>query len=78
MADRSILQGKRTGDERTRHFRHSRNPIERSCDLATFSLDDLGIIRDCGSACEQIFGYGIEATSMQLIRFGRGGVDVSI
>lgn len=33
----------------------------RSNDLAKFTLDDLGIIRECSSACEQIFGYMKEA-----------------
>lgn len=29
----------------------------RSIDLATFTLDDLGMIRDCSRACEQVLGY---------------------
>ena len=36
-------------------------PEVRSNDLATFTLDDQGIIRDCSWACEQIFGYVQEA-----------------
>jgi PAS domain S-box-containing protein len=36
-------------------------PEVRSNDLATFTLDDLGIIRDCSRACEPIFGYMQEA-----------------
>ena len=36
-------------------------PEVRSNDLATFTLDDLGVIRDCSRACEPVFGYRQEA-----------------
>lgn len=39
----------------------SRAADARSNDLAALTLDDLGIIRDCSTACEQIFGYMREA-----------------
>jgi PAS domain S-box-containing protein len=29
----------------------------RAIDLATLTLDDLGVIRDCSRACEPVFGY---------------------
>jgi PAS domain S-box-containing protein len=36
-------------------------PGARSTDLATFTVDDLGVIRDCSGACEPVFGYVQEA-----------------
>lgn len=36
-------------------------PEARSTDLAAFTLDDLGVIRDCSRACEPVFGYMQEA-----------------
>jgi len=32
-------------------------PEARPNDLCTFTLDDMGTIRDCSRACEQIFDY---------------------
>ncbi len=32
-------------------------PEVRIIDLATLTLDDLGMIRDCSRACEQVLGY---------------------
>lgn len=32
-------------------------PDVRVVDLATLTLDDLGMIRDCSRACEQVLGY---------------------
>lgn len=29
----------------------------RTIDLAKFTLDDLGVIRDCSRVCESVFGY---------------------
>ena len=36
-------------------------PEVPSNDLAAFTLDDLGVIRDCSGACEPVFGYMQEA-----------------
>ncbi len=58
MATANILQVK--SPQTTTHAT-SGIPDIRPGDLATFTLDDLGIIRDCSSACEQIFGYMQEA-----------------
>ena len=64
-------------------------PEVRSNDLATFTLDDLGVIRDCSRACEPVFGSMQEALVGRHIPMllpqlantdlgnGRGGVDVS-
>ncbi|WP_157648559.1 PAS domain-containing protein [Thiobacillus denitrificans] len=32
-------------------------PDVGAIDLAVLTLDDLGVIRDCSRACEQVFGY---------------------
>lgn len=32
-------------------------PKAGTIDLAVLTLDDLGVIRDCSRACEQMFGY---------------------
>jgi len=32
-------------------------PDAGKIDLAVLTLDDLGVIRDCSRACEQVFGY---------------------
>ncbi|MDP2109401.1 MAG: PAS domain-containing protein [Thiobacillus sp.] len=32
-------------------------PDAEAIDLVVLALDDLGMIRDCGRACEQMFGY---------------------
>ena len=29
-------------------------------ELAALTLDDMGVIRDCSQACEQVFGYGAD------------------
>jgi PAS domain S-box-containing protein len=38
---------------------HSPSTISEleAVDLATLTLDDLGVIRDCSRACEPVFGY---------------------
>lgn len=58
MATASILQVK-SPLANTRAA--SRIPEVRSDDLATLTLNDLGVIRDCSSACERVFGYMQEA-----------------
>ncbi|WP_461574402.1 PAS domain S-box protein [Thiobacillus sp.] len=32
-------------------------PDIRTIDLVVLTLDDMGVIRDCSRACEQVFGY---------------------
>jgi PAS domain S-box-containing protein len=38
-------------------YRFSGVPDPGKVDLAVFTLDDLGMIRNCSHACEQVFGY---------------------
>ncbi|MDQ1314098.1 MAG: hypothetical protein QG662_207 [Pseudomonadota bacterium] len=38
-------------------YASSRIPDAGTLDLAVLTLDDLGVIRDCSQACEQVFGY---------------------
>jgi PAS domain S-box-containing protein len=42
---------------RTSTHASSRVPDAEAIDLVVLALDDLGMIRDCGRACEQMFGY---------------------
>ncbi len=58
MATASIRQGK--GALASTHATCGISEA-RSNDLATLSLDDLGVIRDCSRACEAVFGYMREA-----------------
>jgi len=54
MATASSLQVK---TPRTNTHASSCVPDAEAIDLVVLTLDDLGMIRDCGRACEQVFGY---------------------
>ncbi len=54
MSTASSLQVK--GSQANTHA-SSGVPDVGTIDLAVLTLDDLGVIRDCSRACEQMFGY---------------------
>jgi len=54
MATASNLQVK---SPRANTYASSCVPDAEAIDLVVLALDDLGMIRDCGRACEQMFGY---------------------
>lgn len=54
MATASSLQVK---NPLTNTHASSGVPNAGTIDLAVLTLDDLGVIRDCSQACEQVFGY---------------------
>lgn len=54
MATANISQGR---TNQTVVHVSSRIPTSQAFDLAMLTLDDAGMIRDAGEACEQVFGY---------------------